>query len=79
MEYQERLDLWEEIQVRALISTLMNRIHQYRPNCSRNTVRLSIQEGPTTPIRERIIATAQQVLDEALTPTPESAKVQENA
>lgn len=76
MQYQERLQLWNEIQVRGLICTLMDCIHQYRPNCSRNTVRLAIQEGPTTPIRERIIQTAQQVLQEAIT---ESAKVDQNA
>lgn len=74
MEYQERLNLWQEIQVRALISTLMERIHQYRRGCSRNTVRLAIQEGPTTPIRQRIIETAQQVLTESIN----SAKVEQD-
>jgi hypothetical protein len=64
MEYQERLQLWQEIQVRGLISEVMDRVHQYRRNCSRNTVRLAIQEGGTTPIRSRIIATAKSVLDE---------------
>lgn len=79
IEYEQRIELWNEIRIRNLIQSLMKRVHQYRPSCSRNTVRLAIQEGPTNPIRERIIATAQEVLNEALIPTPESAKVQENA
>ena len=72
MEYEQRISLWNEIKIRDLIASLMYRVHQYRPGCSRNTVRLAIQEGATTPIRQRIISTAQSVLDETL------AKVEDN-
>ena len=66
MEYEQRISLWNEIKIRDLIASLMYRVHQYRPGCSRNTVRLAIQEGPTTPIRERIITTAETLLSEKL-------------
>ena len=61
-------DIYDQLSARGLIGELLNRVRITRPKVSRNTILLAFKIGATTPARDTIIQTAQQLLAEVAEP-----------
>jgi hypothetical protein len=73
MEAIDRIQIYNRIAAKGLIGELLELVRKERPKVSRNTIRLSIHEGPTTPARQMILDKAMQVLKANEIPEPEMA------
>lgn len=60
----KNLDLYEDLSAAGLTGDLHERMQIIRPGISRNTIRLALVEGGTTPLRRRILQEANTVWEE---------------
>lgn len=60
-EQKKREDIYDELYSAGLMSKLLQEVQAIRPGVSRNTLRLAIVNGPTTPLRRKILELAESI------------------
>jgi len=61
---QEQIELYKKISTAGLLQPLLEEMQKYRPGIHRNTIRLALLRGGTTPTRELINNKAAALLEE---------------
>jgi len=60
---QEQIELYKKISTAGLLQPLLEEMQKYRPGIHRNTIRLALLRGGTTPTRELINDKAAALLE----------------